>query len=195
MGIKKYAWNEFDKFTKNGSLVVYEIQRTQNALKLYQSLSDHFETDLDLINIAPSFFTETLWALEYKIIVGTTRFFYDSRDKGSLCLKQLLTKAKRKYPQNASLQEYADARLLELSVLDAEDLKTLRDKYYAHLDEQAFSEHKNILSDFDAKAISDLLEYADKTLRGLFDLADVYLPAPMPFHDDLDKLFAKLKTK
>ena len=193
MGTKKYAWDDFDRFTKNGSLVVYEIQQISNALAQYKSLYSHFQTELDLINIAPCFFIESFRALEYKVIVGTMRFYDNKNNSGSLSLKRILEKAKRKYPKNQKLQSYVDEKLCELQSLNTGDIRKLRNKYYAHLDELAFSENK-CLPDFDTKEIEALLDKAEQILYELFDIVDVAFPPKMPFVDDLGKLFSKIQS-
>ena len=183
------GWDELDDFQQLCSLTEFEVERIKRIYSQLVYLRGCFEQHLDFINVAPAFFCEVMDALECRVVVGTTRFFDTPNNSKSLSLQGILDKARKKYLDNKRLQDFVEKSLANLHDVQITDIKTLRDKYYAHLDEAAFS---NMGTTLDLSEILSLLNVAEDILRGLFDCFDLLLPPPTQQINDLEKLIKRL---
>lgn len=188
------SWDELDEYLQLVSLVAYEVERIKKAHFQLINLVQMFNEHLDLVNIAPAFFSEALDALEYKVIVGTVRLY----NKGSASLMKLLCKAENRRPLNSNLHKFVLERKKRLEEIDIliNPLETARDHYLAHLDQRAFDGVDPEINFWNSELnenIVALLDFAKSTLSGIFTHCGKSLPPEFPLYCDLQKLIDKMK--
>ena len=86
------CWDNYDIYQKHLTMVAYEIESIIECCKQYKGLINEIDNNgLDVINIAPSFFSEIINSFQYKIIVASRKMFDDSSSGN---FKKLLTSKK-----------------------------------------------------------------------------------------------------
>lgn len=188
------CWDNYDIYQKHLTMVAYEIESIIECCKHYKSLINEIENNgLDVINIAPSFFSEIINSFKYKIIVATRKIFDDSSSGN---FKKLLNSKKLNNQYYGKIENICKLSLKELKNYDdiLQIIKDDRNKYYGHLQINFFA---GIISDeiFDEQnfnKLNQLLNWAWNVLHQIMQMCNASIPSKF-YNIDVNKLFEKLK--
>lgn len=188
------GWDDYDIYQKHVTMVAYEVETIIECCKHYKSLINEIDNNgLDVVNIAPSFFSEIISSLEYKIIVGTRKIFDDI---GSGNFKKLLNSRSLNEKYYNKLKDIFKQSLEELKKYDdiMEMIKNDRNKYYGHLERNFFAGiiTNKIFEKQNFNKLNKLLDWAWHILSKIMQMCDAFIPEKV-YNIDVNKLFAKLK--
>ena len=188
------CWDNYDIYQKHLTMVAYEIESIIECCKQYKGLINEIDNNgLDVINIAPSFFSEIINSFKYKIIVASRKIFDDSSSGN---FKKLLTSIKLNKQYYAKIENICKPSLKELKTYDdiLQIIRNDRNKYYGHLQMNFFA---GIVSDaiFDEhnfNKLNQLLEWAWNVVCQIMQICNASIPSRF-YNIDVNKLFCKLK--
>ena len=188
------SWDNYDIYQKHLTMVAYEIECVIECSKHYQGLIKEIENDgLDIVNIAPSFFSEIINSFKYKIVVASRKLF-DDTGRGNF--KSLLNSKTLNNKYYGKIRKICELSLKNLETYDdiLQMIRIDRNKYYGHLEMNFFA---GIISDeiFDEqnfKKLNQLLEWAWSVVCQIMKMCNASIPSKV-YNIDVNKLFIKLK--
>lgn len=167
-------WEEKDDTQKLMTIAEQDAATALNTALEYEYVSTFINENLDYVNRAVHFWSETLKALRYSMIMQSARLF--DKTKGVISMERLFNKIEQNQPSDATKQELLR---IKTEYTDYEeiigDIRTLRDKIYAHNDSAVYQWWKNDISQinelefdmcFQCKLI-ELLKWAKGALLAL----------------------------
>lgn len=191
-------WEENDDYSKTISLVAYEVESIKKAYFTLGKLKEEFYRNLEEINICPSFFSEALDGLRYKVVVGTAKLL----DKSSGNFISMLNKGEQERKSDVDLHKniiYVKKKLAQFDDI-RKKVNTSRDHYFAHLDRISFNEEIpdnmiDLFNENEYKKLGELLDFLWDTLNYIFKHCSGDKLPELVLLDDLPKLIEKLKSK
>ena len=138
-------WEEKDDIQKLMTIAEQDAAIALNTALEYEYVSTFISENLDYVNRAAHFWSETLKALHYSLIMQSARLFDKTKDV--ISIKKLFNKIEQNHPSDATKQE-----LIRINTEFAnyegiiEEIRTLRDKIYAHNDPKVYQWWKNDVS-------------------------------------------------
>ena len=117
------CWDNYDVYQKHLTMVACEIESIIECCKHYKGLINEIDNNgLDVINIAPSFFSEIINSFKYKIIVASRKIFDDSSSGN---FKKLLTSKKLNKQYYGHLQMNFFAGIVSDEIFDEQNFNKL----------------------------------------------------------------------
>ena len=140
--------DEYDDIMQEISIIMYFIEDTVDCIDQYYDLYNISLNNIKFINIAPSFFAQTLNSFKFKINISFSKIF--DKSKTSSGIERLLNRVEQQKDYNKlCINEIKEGRILiESYVPIIELLKSVRDKFYAHIDKKIILEQEKLQPEF-----------------------------------------------
>lgn len=140
--------DEYDDIMQEISIIMYFIEDTVDCIDQYYDLYNISLNNIKFINIAPSFFAQTLNSFKFKINISFFKIF--DKSKSSSGIERLLNRVEQHKDYNKlCINEIKEGRILiESYVPIIELLKSVRDKFYAHIDKKVILEQEKLQPEF-----------------------------------------------
>ena len=140
--------DEYDDIMQEISIIMYFIEDTVDCIDQYYDLYNISLNNIKFINIAPSFFAQTLNSFKFKINISFSKIF--DKSKTSSGIERLLNRVEQQKDYNKlCINEIKEGRnLIESYVPIIELLKSVRDKFYAHIDKKVILEQEKLQPEF-----------------------------------------------
>lgn len=187
-------WDNYDIHQKHLTMVAYEIESVIECCKHYKGLINEIENNgLDVINLAPSFFSEIINSFKYKIIVASRKLF-DERSSGNFI--KLLNSKELNNKYYSKIKNVCKHSLKELKSYDdiLKIIKNDRNKYYGHLELNFFDGKisDEIFDEQNFNKLIQLLEWAWNVVCQIMKMCNASIPTKI-YNIDVYNLFRKLK--
>lgn len=142
----------------------------RNTFLLYKIIKSDKNSSLEKVNKYPYLFVTIINALEYSFIMQSYKIFDDTEDKNIFTLIKLCRNNQKHFFNKNEILKTLDELELYLSTkkLIIENIRSLRNKFFAHADRKYFVVPDQVLKDFSIKneelefLIQDTFEYVKK---------------------------------
>jgi len=160
-------WDNKDNYMKEVTLICWEAYQTLTCYYHFQYLLVSFYSDLDKINLATGFFAETLKAMRYRLILGTSKLFEKNKDSANIL--KLLNCGEQNHIHRDNLRDIIKKARIEYNGFESEieELFDYRDKLFAHQDRKGLlnTDTESILDSDLWDKIEEMLNWALSILQ------------------------------
>lgn len=188
-----YEWDKMNDYQMQISMLAHIVER---ALKCYDHLNDFLgfmDTNLNEMNIAPSFLTECLDSMRYKLIMLSARVFDESRDAIGIMKIFNMGEQMPQYPSIKVLKRDIEIEYAKYTE-EIKNLRTLRDKEYAHTDKKFLLNQIEIETANLLENLGGMLNWAWQALNRLMHCTGATLVDLFPTHKDFSKMINLIKN-
>ncbi len=142
----------------------------RSTFLLYKTIKSDNHGSLEKVNKYPYLFVTVINALEYSFIMQSYKIFDDTEGKNIFTLIKLCRNNQKHFSNKNEILKVIDELELYLSTkkIIIENIRSLRDKFFAHADRKYFTAPEQVLKDFSIKneefecLIQDTFEYVKK---------------------------------
>lgn len=187
------SWEQKDDTQKLLTMIQVETVDALNAALEYSYLLDFVDNHLSFVNKAPLFWSEAMKSMRFTTVMRAARLFDESRD--AISLKKVFNKLEQSSYRNAVAIELKTCKKQYDTYHDCiEEIRTLRDKQFAHNDEKELQFWKHPREkdlEFEGEfwwKLEEMLRWARDTILTLRTLIGDGFPVDNEIRNDLSGL-------
>ena len=162
----------------------------RNTFLLYKKIKSDKNSSLEKVNKYPYLFVTIINALEYSFIMQSYKIFDDTEDKNIFTLIKLCRNNQKHFFNKNEILKTLDELELYLSTkkLIIENIRSLRNKFFAHTDRKYFAVPDQVLKDFSIKneELEFLIQDTFKYVKKMYSLLQPFMLVDWAEHIDND---------
>lgn len=165
-----------DKSKLEQELLQYlkQVIELRNTFKLYKMMKNDINGSLNKVNKYPYVFVTTINALIYSFIMQAYKLFTEKEKKNIFSMIEMCKNNQKHFENIEELVEKLNKlkKYLETKINTVNNIRGLRDKYFAHSDKEYFSKPSKVMEDFiiETDEVEEMIEETYHYIKSVYSM-------------------------
>lgn len=151
-----------------------QVIELRNTFRLYKMMKNDINGSLNKVNKYPYVFVTTINALIYSFIMQAYKLFTEKEKKNIFSMIEICKNNQKHFENPEELVKKLNKlkKYLETKIDTINNIRGLRDKYFAHSDKKYFSESGKLMKDFiiETDEIEEMIEETYCYIKNIYSM-------------------------